>query len=377
MSLKKTVWISSGAAALAVLALLAVGFKYSVEKGGYDLSRFRRESSLSSVPKELRGLVASNPEAVRAILSEKRDRGLRFAVVGDTASDHNAIFKGFLKEIAALEPRPSFIVHLGDRAVSPIIESYGAYLKDIQDSPCPIVHVNGNHDLREEGDRISRAFFGEGDFFFDEGDMRFIFMDDNPEHGRRGGHGGFSRAQLTWLEDKLKAPRPARKFFFAHMPPQVPFKKIDPGLAALFTPLLDNERDFLDLIARYHVVMAAFGHRHVHASEVYNGVLMVITGGGGQRNFFDPKVNEPLFTKMRHYTLVDIPDAGSSGPFEGVLTCMGRAHKVLSVISFSQPDLVAGGGSVALRPYPEPVPSSLRLGMDPDLARAHPSSRMP
>lgn len=377
MSLKKTLWISLAISGPVVLALLVAGLRYSVEKGGYDLTRFRREPGLNSVPEELRGLVASNPEAVRAILSEKRGRGLRFAVIGDTASDHNAVFKSFLKEIGSLEPRPSFIVHLGDRAVSPIIESTGAYLRDIQHPPCPIVHVNGNHDLREEGDRISRAFFGEGDSFFDDGDLRFIFMDDNPEHGRRGGHGGFSRAQLGWLEDKLKAPRPARKFFFAHMPPQAPFKKIDPGMAALFTPPLDNEKDFLDLLARYHVVMAAFGHRHVHASEVYNGVLMVITGGGGQRNFFDPNVDEPLFTKMRHYTLVDIPDAGSSGPFEGVLTCMGRAHKVLSVVSFSQPSLVAGGGSVALGPYPDPSRHSLRLDPDPDLSRAHPSSRTP
>jgi len=373
MSLSKTLWISASV----VLALVLGGCKYSVEKGGLDLSRFRRESGLTSVPDELRDLVASNSEAIGAILSHERSRDLRFVVIGDTASDHNAIFKGFLKEIAALEPRPSFIVHLGDRAVSPIIESYGAYLRDIQDPPCPIVHVNGNHDLRDEGDRISRAFFGEGDFFFDEGDKRFIFMDDNPEHGRRGGHGGFSRAQLAWLEDALKSPRPARKFFFAHMPPQAPFKKLSPGLAALFTPPLDNEKDFLDLLARHNVVMAAFGHRHVHASEVYNGVLMVITGGGGQRNFFEPKVDEPRFTKMRHYTVVDIPDAGPSGPLEGVLSCMGREHKVLYAISFSQPNLVAGGGSVALGPYPEPVRSSLRLGSNPDLARAHPSSRMP
>ena len=377
MSLKKTLWILLGISVPVVVALSLAGLRYSVEKGGYDLTRFRRESSLTSVPKELRGLVASNPEAIRAILSEKRERGLRFAVIGDTASDHNAVFKDFLKEIAALEPRPSFIVHLGDRAVSPVIESYGAYLKDVQDPPCPIIHVNGNHDLREEGDRISRAFFGAGDFFFDEGDMRFIFMDDNPVHGRRGGHGGFSRAQLTWLEDKLKAPRPARKFFFAHMPPQAPFKKIDPGLAALFTPPLDNEKDFLDLLARYHVAMAAFGHRHVHASELYNGVLMVITGGGGQRNFFDPKVDEPLFTKMRHFTLVDIPDAASLGPLEGVLTCMGRDYRVLSEISFSQPSLSAGGGGVALGPYYEPSRGMFGLGPNPDLVRTRPTSRTP
>ena len=375
MSLKRALWISGPA----ILALFLSGCKYSVEEGGYDLSRFRRESGLTSVPEELRGLVATNGEAVQAILSQKRGRDLRFVVIGDTASDHNAILKDFLGEIAALDPKPSFIVHLGDRAVAPIVESYGAYLKAIQAPPCPIVHVNGNHDLREEGDRISRAFFGDGDFSFDRGDMRFIFMDDNPEHGRRGGHGGFSRAQLGWLEDKLKAPRPARKLVFAHMPPQAPFKKIDPGLASLFTPPLDNEKEFLDLLSRYRVVLAAFGHRHVHASEVYNGVLMVITGGGGQRNFFDPNVKEPLFTKMHHYTLVDIPGPQPFGPFEGILSCMGKGHEARFVSSFSQPDLIAAGGrgAVLIRPYAASARGHFRPGPSPAPLTLDVSSRTP
>jgi hypothetical protein len=172
---------------------------------------------------------------------------------------------------------------------------------------------------------------------------------------------------LDWLEDKLKAPQPARKFFFAHMPPRAPFKKIDPGLASLFTPPLDNEADFLGLLERYHVVLAAFGHRHIHAEELYHGVLMVITGGGGQRTTFNPKVHEPRFTKKHHYTLVDIPGSGPFGSLEGILSCMGQGHETLSVLSFSQPGPIggAGGGSVALRPYPDLMRGFLRPGPIP------------
>ena len=375
MSLKRALWIS----APAILALLLGGCKYTAEKGGYDLSRFRQDSSLTSVPDELRGLVPSNSEAIEAILSQKPGRDLRFVVIGDTVSDGNTIFKGFLTEIATLNPQPSFIIHLGDRAADPIVESYGAYLKTIQDPPCPILHVNGNHDLREEGDRISQAFFGDKDFFFDRGDIRFIFMDDNPEHGRKNGHGGFSRAQLVWLEDKLKAPQPARKFFFAHMPPRAPFKRIDPGLAALFTPPIDNEADFLGLLTRYHVVLAAFGHRHVHAEELYKGVLMVITGGGGQRTTFNPKVHEPRFTKKHHYSLVDIPDSGAFGPLEGILSCMGQDRKTLSVLGFSQPGPIIGSGNwpVTIQPYPATALDFSRPGVGPVPLRPAVSSRMP
>lgn len=369
MSSKSALLIS----ATIILALLTGRCTYSIEDGGYDLSRFQRDAGLTSVPDELRGLVATNDEAVRAIQSREPGRDLRFVVIGDTVSDKNRTFKDFLGEIAALDPPPSFIVHLGDRVVRPVVRSYGAYLKTIQDPPCPILHVDGNHDIREEGGRISRAFFGDRDFSFDLGDMRFIFMDDNPEHGRRGGEPGFSREQLDWLEARLEAPGPARKFFFAHVPPRAPFKKLSRGLAAHFAPRLKNEEEFLGLLARHNVVMAAFGHRHVHASSVHDGVLMVITGGGGQRNFLEPSVNEPRFSKKRHYTLVDIPAARPFGAFEGILSCVAKGYDTLSVTSFSQPSLVADAqdGPVVLRPYqaspawpfgPSQAPALVELG---------------
>jgi hypothetical protein len=337
-----------------ILALFMGRCSYSVEDGGYDLSRFRDDPGLASVPDDLQGIVLTNGEAARRITAVPDGRELRFVVIGDTISDKNKIFRTFLDEIAALDPPPSFIVHLGDRVASPVVASYGAYLKAISDPPCPVLHVDGNHDIREEGERISRAFFGDKDFYFDRGDMRFVFMSNSPRAGLRKEPSGFTREQLSWLEDKLKAPTPSRKFFFAHVPPRAPFRKISPGLASLFTPELENEKEFLGLLSRYHVVMAAFGHRHVHASRVYDGVLMVITGGGGQRNFLEPKVKEPRFTKKSHYTVVDIPRSGPSGLFEGVLSCMGKGYETLSVTSFTQPSLVANRWdvSVALRSSP-------------------------
>jgi len=334
-----------------VIALITGRCAYSIEDGGYDLSRFRDDPALTSVPDGLRGLIATNAEAARAVAARPDNGNLRFVVIGDTISDKNRTFRTFLGEIATLEPRPSFIVHLGDRVVSPVVDYYGTYLKVVADPPCPILHVDGNHDVREEGERIARAFFGEKDFFFDKDGIRFVFM----SNVRPTGKPGFSREQLAWLEAVLKAPSPARKFFFAHVPPREPFRKFNPGLAVFFTPRLENEAEFLDLLARHHVAMAAFGHRHVHATTIHKGVLMTITGGGGQRNFLEPDVKEPLFTKKKHYTLVDIPAAGPFEPFEGVLACVGKGHERLFASSFVQPSLLAGGDlSVGLRPWPGP-----------------------
>ena len=50
-----------------ILALFTGRCRYSLEDGGYDLSRFRDDAGLTAVPDELRGLVPTNAEAARAI----------------------------------------------------------------------------------------------------------------------------------------------------------------------------------------------------------------------------------------------------------------------------------------------------------------------
>ena len=357
-----------------VLALFTGRCRYSLDDGGYDLSRFRDEPGLTEVPEALRGLVATNGEAARRASTGSGGGALRFVVIGDTVSDGNRTFKGFLREIAALDPPPAFIVHLGDRVVSPVAGFYGAYLRDIADAPFPILHVDGNHDVREEGARISRAFFGETDLYFDRDGMRFILLDDVHGDGRF----GFTPAQLEWLDAVLKDPVPARKFVFTHVPPKAPFRKITPGPASLFTPRLENEEAFLAILARRRVVMAAFGHRHIHASLVHDGVLMVITGGGGQRNFLEPDIKGPLFTKKRHYSLIDVPEPGLGGPFEGILSCVGNGPEVLFRTSFFQagPLTAAGAGGVSLWPHTAPT-GALSVTGRPEPVFSGGSSRTP
>jgi hypothetical protein len=333
-----------------IIALFTGRCSYKLEDGGYDLSQFRKNPGLTSVPAELRGVVPTNAEAVQAISARNDGGDLRFVVIGDTISNNNETFRTFIREIADLDPPPAFIVHLGDRVVSPVVDFYGAYFKLIRGLPFPTLHIDGNHDVREEGERISRAFFGERDFYFDRDDIRFVFMGNI--RGKR--DAGFSPDQLAWLDETLKAPSPSRKFFFAHVPPKAPFKRYNRGISALFTPRLENEEQFLDILTRHNVVLAAFGHRHVHASMVHDGVLMVITGGGGQRNFLEPAVKEPQFTKKKHYTLIDIRPAGPYETFAGTLSCVGQGGETLSVSSFSQASPFTGGEdlSVVFRPYP-------------------------
>src|SRR4030066_2470606 len=72
-----------------VIALLTGRCTYSLGDGGYDLSRFRENAELSSVPDELRGIVQTNGEAARAISAQNDGGDLRLVIIGDTISDNN------------------------------------------------------------------------------------------------------------------------------------------------------------------------------------------------------------------------------------------------------------------------------------------------
>jgi hypothetical protein len=50
-----------------IIALVTGRCSYSIEDGGYDLSRFREDAGLTTVPDDLRGIVPTNGEAVRAV----------------------------------------------------------------------------------------------------------------------------------------------------------------------------------------------------------------------------------------------------------------------------------------------------------------------
>ncbi len=89
------------------IALVTGRCSYSIEDDGYDLSRFREDAALTSVPDDLRGVVPTNGEAARAISARDDGRALRFVIIGDTISDKNKTFRTLLEDIAVLDPRPS------------------------------------------------------------------------------------------------------------------------------------------------------------------------------------------------------------------------------------------------------------------------------
>lgn len=322
-----------------------------------------RQPEAHAIQQELDGMIRSNSRSIREVVQnreEKQTPWLRFVVIGDTLSDHNLAYREMLAKISRLSPVPEFIVNLGD-FIANNLPSYSYYLDTIKNYPHPILHIMGNHESDGGGRRITRAIFGEPDFYFDYGDVRFILMSSDIQ--------GMTSRRLEWLEDKLKADRPSKKIFLSHEFPVEPFKELFPGVYSIFARSWKNEAELLGLLERYHVRLAFFGHLHRHYQKVHQETVMVITGGGGQRNQLEPRARQPLSTKQNHFTLIDMIAVAGEPP-QGVITCVTRSGEPLFMSSFylGLPGIDPGGS--------DGKSSQLRMHLVPydpaDDSQAHP-----
>ena len=138
-------------------------------------------------------------------------------------------------DIAAMEPAPKFVVHLGD-IVHPVpslptFQDAVACFKDIASPLTVPVHlVPGNHDVGDKhvdwmpADQVCEAFletyraaFGQDYFAFDEGDLRFVIINSLllnsglPDEER----------QKQWLQRQVMEAGGKRVFLFMHYPPYI------------------------------------------------------------------------------------------------------------------------------------------------------------
>jgi hypothetical protein len=206
----------------------------------------------------------------------------------ETNARANARARYAFGEIAALDPAPEFVVHLGDIVNPmpglPVYADAAARFKDIV-APLrvPLHLVPGNHDVGDKAvdwmpaDIVSSAYvdlyrktFGADYHAFDSGPLRCIVIDaqllnsDLPEEAQ----------QRAWLEAELAASAGRRVFVFTHYPPYVlsaeersTYDNIDqPGRAWL-----------LELLRRHRVEALFAGHVHNFWYDVYG---QDASGGG-------------------------------------------------------------------------------------------------
>ncbi len=273
---------------------------------------------------KLEGVIRSNAEIIRGLEQKPAEGWLRFAIIGDSVSRRNRIYRDLLTELAALDPPPAFIVNLGDFTRGGA-EHFSYYFDTVRGYPLPIIHLMGNHDAQYPSEMYFRAVFGERDFAFDYGDVRFIFMGSDKL--------GFYRQRLDWLEDKLKDDAPAKKIFVSHEYLFEAYPEVLRGIYLHFTERIKNTDKVLELLKTHGVPLAIFGHLHRYYEKTFDGTVMIMTGGGGQPAFFEPKPKQPLSSKKKHFTLVDLP-TGKDGEVEMAITAIGSDGKPLFVTSF-------------------------------------------
>jgi hypothetical protein len=291
---------------------------------------------------KLEGTIESNSQVIRELEQKPVQGWLRFAVIGDSVSRRNGAYRELLTRILALDPPPAFVVNLGDFTRGRA-EHYSFYFDTVKGYPLPLLHVIGNHDEPYPGEMIFRTVFGARDFSFDYGDARFIFMGSEKL--------GFTRHRLDWLEDKLKAGEPATKIFISHEYMFEAYPELFHGISLHFVERITNTSKVLDLLDKYDVPLAVAGHLHRYYEKIHRGTVLIITGGGGQSAFLEPRARQPLSTKAKHFTVIDLP-TGADQELRVAVSVLDRQGAPLFPTSFYRWETNGDIGAPSMRPMP-------------------------
>jgi len=150
----------------------------------------------------------------------------------------------------------------------------------------PIIFARGNHDSEHALSYAYSALPGnEAWFAFDYGNTRFIFLDSEVSTSTE-------IQQYYWLQAELNRPETQRAAFRVvcfHKPPYV---NLWNGGGYTGEPFV--QADWAPLFAQENVDLVICGHMHAYQRGVTNGVVYVVSGGGGGTIDTEVVANWPL-----------------------------------------------------------------------------------
>lgn len=207
-----------------------------------------------------------------------------FVVIGDNRVGDN-IYKKLIG--LALKYGPDLFVNTGDQiARTNEPGSWEHFFKLSEPIKVPYFQAVGNHSLdNEKGERVWREVMdlpgNELYYSWTVGRSLFVVL-DTQEVGRTYRIEG---AQLEWLKRTLDPKRYDHQFVFLHVPLYLNKDAMHYGES------LDRHPELRDALQRVfeekRVTMVFMGHEHKYEKRNVNGVLHVISGGGGQRLYGD------------------------------------------------------------------------------------------
>lgn len=280
----------------------------------------------------------------------------RFVVYGDSrgngkGNDRDSkvnfpIMTKINEYIVALEPKPLFVVHVGDLVLNGGTEMYAlgkSAMKQFNDAQIPYAVVLGNHELYgsytlgvkntvtlEMQKEYQRSFcasktvgpicFPEDPklpgyenlaFAFEFGNSFFAILDNYYVTDGARYVDDISPEQLQWFKDKVSGTTKKHKFVFGHKPiyssgshNELPTK----SMRELMYVLNDNHVDIYFAGHEHYYVRRKIEKAHGHTWP--NGITHIVDGGGGATlHRPDPKYGLSACVVQYSFTVMDVePD---------------------------------------------------------------------
>lgn len=228
----------------------------------------------------------------------KPNSPFRFIVMGDSRSNADC-WSAELKHIAALNPKPDFVINSGDLVPRGMVKEYREYfIPPLLDFDIPYLIAIGNHDFGFKRKAIEyRYLFGNNslNYYFDYGGYRFVMIDN------------VTTVQpltetVNWLDTVLsETPENFHKIVVTHSP----FGNVEKWRYHVMDK--EHSKAFGDLMSKYQVDHVFFGHIHAYSTATLDGVNYTVSGGGGAglHDRFGPTGN------VHHYIICDVLSDGT------------------------------------------------------------------
>lgn len=120
-----------------------------------------------------------NEQHIAQIEADTEDKDtLRFVLFGDTQRSYDEM-EAFVQHINAQRDDLDFLIHGGDYTEYGTTAEYEWTARILQELECPYVGLIGNHDVLGNGDAVFRTLFGDDNFSFVAGNVKFVCLNTN------------------------------------------------------------------------------------------------------------------------------------------------------------------------------------------------------
>jgi 3',5'-cyclic AMP phosphodiesterase CpdA len=212
---------------------------------------------------------------------EKIEGKFSFIVIGDNRSGDD-IYRKIVS--MAMSRKPDFVVNTGDMIVTPGNKREWAKFWELSKPiTAPYFLTVGNHDAHSKMPRSEKIYKEEADlpgnelyYSFTAGNSLFIVLDSSLDNQEKRIIG----EQFKWLEAVLVNSTKKHKFVFLHHPLYTDLGKGHHAHDSL-DKYPESRNKLHTLLTKYKVDAVFAGHEHYYEKRTVDGILYIITGGGG------------------------------------------------------------------------------------------------